>query len=323
MNPSTETCPSLEDIAAFLDGKLSGDERARIIAHLNECESCYALFADAASFQLDEEDEKKDVSAPEGALEAPGAVIPFPRKKTLTWAASIAALLLVGLAAIPIYRQYNEMPVLVASKLVDPQLPVEAEAIDRWAERLRGGDSEAALTDSPAEFLLGANLVDLRLRLARNEREAEQVLVRINNQMPRLLVVPEEAKFYQEARDRIAQGTPPQSLLAEADRVEASLTEFLAPATYLAFGKWTEAGRLSAEARSADFFQDRENRRFLRWLLRHAEEEGLDPKVVSALHQIQGLLEEELRERAFLKAMAHLQAVLDHYQSEARLGSGI
>ena len=316
----TETCPSSEDIAAFLDGKLLGEERARIIAHLNECDSCYATFADTAVFLLDEGQEG---STPEEASEPAGTVVPFPRRKTLTWAASIAAMLLIGVTALGIYRQYNEMPVLVASELIDPRMPVTGEAIDRWAERMRGGDSAVALTDSPAEFLLGANLVDLRLRLARNEGEAEQVLIRINQQMPNLLVVPEEAKFYEDARDRIVQGTPPKNLLAEADRVEASLTEFLAPATYLAFGKWTEAGRLSAEAREADFFQDRENRRFLRWLLRNAEEEGLDSEVVSTLHQIQGLLEEEFRERAFLKATAHLQAVLDHYQNEALPGSGI
>lgn len=320
MNPSPETCPSLEDIAAFLDGKLSGEERARIIAHLNECASCYSVFADAARFQLDE---KQEASEPEKTEQLSGTVVPFPKRKLLTWAASIAALLLVGLAAIPIYRQYNEMPVLVASELIDPGVPVASESIGEWQDRFRGIDDEGALTDSPAEFLLGAHLVDLRLRLARNEKgEADQILLQIGNQMDQLLVKPaEEARFYAEARGRIAEGVPPQSLLAEADRVEASLTEFLAPATYLAFGKWTEAGRLSAQARNADFFQDRENRRFLRWLLRNAEEEGLDENVLSNLRQVQRILEEELQERAFLKTTAHLRAILDHYQVEARHGS--
>lgn len=321
MNISTETCPPLEDIAAFLDGKLSGEERARIVAHLAECESCYAIFADAARFQLEEEQE---ASVPaDRAKEDSGTVVPFPKRSLLTWAGSLAALLLIGLATSLLYQQYNDMPVLIASEIIDPAVP-NTDSIGEWAERLRGGESEAPLIDSPAEFLLGANLVDLRLALARNEEEkADQALARINQQMPNLLAVPEEAKFYQEARSRITEGTQPQSLLAEADRVEGSLTDFLSPATYLAFGKWTEAGRLSAEARSADFFQDRENRRFLRVLLRKAEEEGLDPKVEAALRQIQLVLEEGLQERGFLKTTAYLQAILDHYQVEARRGSEI
>lgn len=323
MNISIETCPPLEDIAAFLDGKLSGEERAHIVAHLAECPSCYAVFADAARFQLDEEQES---SAPEKATEVSGTVVSFPRRKIPTWAASAAALLLVGLAAIPIYRQYNEMPVLIASELIDPGMPVDAESIGKWTERLRSGDSEAPLTDSPAEFLLGANLVDLRLRLARNEGgEADEILKRIGKQMDNLLVKPEEeTKFYAEARGRIADGAPPQSLLTEADRVEATLTEFLSDSTYFAFGKWTEAGRLHAEARRADFFKNRENRRFLRWLLRNSEEVALAPEVAVDLRQLQRILETDLQEeREFVKASALLQRILDHYQVEARIGSEI
>ena len=316
MDISTETCPPLEDIAAFLDGKLSGEERAHIVAHLAECESCYAVFADAARFQLEE---GQAAQVPETAPEVSGTVVPFPQRKLLVWAASLAALLLIGLSAILIYREYYQTPVLIASEIIDPGIPVTP-----WADVMRGDEPPQNLTDTPAEFLLGANLVDLRLTLAGNEKEkADQTLVRIAQQMDQLLVKPEEeARFYQEVRGRITDGTRPQSLLAEADRIEASLTEFLSPATYLAFGKWTEAGRLSAEARRADFFQDRENRRFLRWLLRNAEEEGLDPIVISQLRQTQRILAKALREREFVKTTAHLKAILDYYQAEARFGSG-
>lgn len=316
MNISTETCPPLEDIAAFLDGKLSGEERDRIIAHLAECESCYAVYADAARFQLEE---TQEAPVPEKAKEVSGAVVPFPKTRLLTWASSLAALLLIGVATMLIYRQYNDMPVMVASELIDPKVPVTP-----WGDAMRGDRPSLNVTNTSAEFLLGAYLVDLRLTLARDEKaEADQALARINKQIPNLLVVPEvEASFYREARTRIAEGEP-QSLLAEADRMEASLTEFLEDSTYLAFGKWTEAGRLHAEARRADFFEERENRRFLRWLLRNAEEVVLAPEVIAQLRQLQRILEKDLQEREFVKTTAHLQAILDHYQVEARRGSEI
>jgi anti-sigma factor RsiW len=36
----TEQCPSDEDLAAFTDGRVSPDERARIEGHLSRCATC-------------------------------------------------------------------------------------------------------------------------------------------------------------------------------------------------------------------------------------------------------------------------------------------
>jgi hypothetical protein len=49
-----QTCPSLEDIAAFLDGRVTADERARLIRHLADCPTCLAVFAGAAQFLAEE-----------------------------------------------------------------------------------------------------------------------------------------------------------------------------------------------------------------------------------------------------------------------------
>lgn len=48
-----DACPPLEDIAAFLDGTLPPEERARITEHLARCESCYEIFVGAVHFQED------------------------------------------------------------------------------------------------------------------------------------------------------------------------------------------------------------------------------------------------------------------------------
>ncbi len=50
------TCPDENEIAVYLDGRLTSDERARLLAHLDECGRCRRLVAEtaAAAFAPDE-----------------------------------------------------------------------------------------------------------------------------------------------------------------------------------------------------------------------------------------------------------------------------
>ena len=311
MSLSTDACPPVEEIAAFLDGKLSGEERTRMIAHLADCESCYAVFSEAARFQLEEERETGRSEA------AANETLPFPGKRLPAWALPVAAALLLGLATIPIYRSYTEMPNLLAEQLVDPGL-LAAGAGEPWSEgAMRGGESDLAGPYDAFDFLTGVYLVDLHLTLARNnDRDSLDVLSRLHKQFANV-IAPEEARFYDRIAKRIDAGNPPSSQLNEAARLDASLTQAMreADSPFLAFGKWAEAGRLAAIARQPGFFEDRNNRRFLNWLIRHAQEQELEPGVVRALKEIRGLLKngapryDALRER--------FEAILRHYEAEA------
>lgn len=319
MNISTETCPPLEDLAAFLEGKLLGEERAHIVAHLADCESCYAVFADAARFQLEEEQVS---AAPAAPAEAPAPVVPFPQKKRSSPRASlaaIAALLLIGLA-IPIYRSQTEMPIMVSTELLKPELLDRVEPEDRfWDEGDMRGENESAAY-SAAEFLVGVHLVDLRLALARNDRESTNALSRIYRHLKAFPFKPPERDFYERSIGDLDSGrVQPKDLLEKAIRAEVSLTEASSP--YLSFGKWTEAGRISTLAQDASFFQDRKNRRFLRTLLRSAEEQALEKPVVQALEQVQNLVTQP-RSSAFAynAIAAQLRTILQHFEAQALSG---
>lgn len=310
MSLSTEACPPVEEIAAFLDGKLSGEERDRMIAHLADCESCYALFAEAARFHLEEERET-------GRSEDDAAgTLPFPRKRLPAWALPVAAALLLGLATIPIYRSYTEMPSLLAAQLIDSGLL--AAAGEPWSEGDTRGERDLGEAYNAYDFLTGVHLVDLHLTLARNDsQDSLDVLSRLHKQFDNFLVAPEEARSYDQIREEIVAGKTPSSQLDEAARLDASLTQAMdeADAPYLAFGKWAEAGRLAAIARQPGFFEDRDNRRFLDWLLRHEEEQELDKGVVRALKEIRGLLKNgEIRYDALRE---RFEAILRHYEFEA------
>src|SRR5262245_54865098 len=48
MTRHADDCPDPETIGAFLEGRLSRPERARITEHLSTCEACYFAFSEAA-----------------------------------------------------------------------------------------------------------------------------------------------------------------------------------------------------------------------------------------------------------------------------------
>ncbi|HWM90205.1 MAG TPA: zf-HC2 domain-containing protein [Thermoanaerobaculia bacterium] len=323
MNTVTDTCPSLEDIAAFLDGKLSEEERARVIAHLADCESCYSVFAGAARFQLEEEEE--EFQEPAVAVAAESAVIPFLflKKRIARWALPLAALLVLGLATVPLYLQASQMPEIVSAELVDPGWEGQP-----WSEGDTRGDRDLGEAYDAYEFLVGGQLVDLHLTLTRNDdpQMVLDVLSRINKHINNFIVAPEEARFYEQAREHILAGKPPTDLSEDAARQEASLTESMeeVDSAYLAFGKWTEAGRLASLAHQSAFFEEGDNRRFLGWLIRNEEEQNLDKEVVRVLKEIRGVLENgDPQKLRYDPLKERFEAILRHYENEARAGSSL
>ncbi len=203
---SAAPCPSLEDLAAFLDGRLPAERRAEIVAHLASCEECFEIFAGAAD-SLDEtlgiEDDALVVEEPVGA---PGTAHPFfeptappagrltvagapdtprtPRRGRLLarlprrWrlaaaiAAPIAALLLAALGFVAIYRQ-NPAEGL-SSDLLTARLGQPAGDTKPWGSRLRGGPGDEASTAPLAleSFQLGVPQLDLRLALAAGDLDS-------------------------------------------------------------------------------------------------------------------------------------------------------
>jgi tetratricopeptide (TPR) repeat protein len=47
MKHHTGACPDPETLAGYLDGRLSGSDRDRVVAHLADCEDCYFVFAES------------------------------------------------------------------------------------------------------------------------------------------------------------------------------------------------------------------------------------------------------------------------------------
>jgi Putative zinc-finger len=281
----TPTCPTDEDLAAFLDGMLAEPERARIIAHLADCESCYEIFAGAAHFMQDDVPVEKEV--PVAAYASPrGRLLPFPFNKegagvARRWgipAAAAAAMLVlwVGFTEYRIYFAEIMAPELVASLQAKADL---GSHLHRFTTYRGGGDEDAAdLQFQKPSFLVGARLVDLQISLRKGpEKEAPDLLQGIGQgiQSAALIGKDEIAQRYLDAAEQLQSGGPDAlgKIKAAAPRWEAELKD--SPSLdqdFLTFGKWTEAGRIAAEIGSAEHFS-RRNRHFLSHISQILEEE--------------------------------------------------
>jgi len=322
MNAIAETCPPLEEIAAFLDGMLYGEERDRFVAHLADCEECYPVFADAARFQLEEVGELKEPTAPDEETPAPSSaaapVVPFQRKAFARWAFPLAAMLLVGLVTVPLYLRSLKMPMMSSGEFAD-QATLEKVSLDDFWPTMRGHNQAAILDSAPFEFLVGAHLVDLRLTLARDDVDGSvDFLSRINGSMESLSFVDTERASFLEMHGQLHnEEITPKAAIERVERTEADLEESLAGSAFLAFGKWSEAGRLSSRAGDPAFFERDKHRRFAAWLLRNAEEQGLDEDVIQGVEKIRETVEESDSHLPFPDLEKQFAAILLHYQRQA------
>ncbi|HEX7184963.1 MAG TPA: zf-HC2 domain-containing protein [Thermoanaerobaculia bacterium] len=343
-------CPPLEDLAAFLDGRLSGEERARMTAHLADCERCYEVFAGATRFQED--------SAPRGRVflfpfrkrkpADPGKTADRDRWKTAALAAS--ALLVVGLGSFIVYQAFLAQPEMVVADLIEPLQGQEAARNLYQYDVHRGpGDEEGSFSDRPS-FMVGVFLVDLRLSLKAGDVEPlDGLLHEIASELEAVGYMDEEVAHYRALRDQIRDKSRSAALLrqlqAEALEMEAKLSgdESMLRPEALAFGKWTEAARLAAVTRTPDFFEKRANRRFLDREIEEKEkakkerdastphdqggslgseleldlewEMGWDEdEVLNLLHKVRGLWKDEnLTEEDYTALAETLEQIIDRY----------
>jgi Putative zinc-finger len=301
------TCPTDEDLAAYLDGMLAKPERARITAHLADCESCYEIFAGAAHFMQE--------SAP---AETAGRIVPFPSHKDggggalKRWGipAAAAAVLAVGVGLAG-YRMYE--PKIMVTELTEPfagQPDVEKHF---YNVTFRGGEDDGGdlLSQSPA-FMTGVYLVDLRLAEKSTAASAD-ILRRIYARLHNIPFMEKEANEFLQDANQLEKAPTPEILhriAAGLPMREANLDENLPSA--FAFGKWAEAGRIAAETRSPGFFKSWTNQRFLSRLLK--EPENFEEGAVEPAEAIRKIWDRgDLQAKDYDKLAEHFGTILRTY----------
>lgn len=225
-----------------------------------------------------------------------GDVRPFdarrPRPARLRWRLVAAAVVpLAALVAVVlglVVLRGGGTPAGLSSRQLAAQLgrPGGAEAV--WGRRPRGGEGSEEGDELPPDvesFQLGVRQLDFRQALAGGDPDA------VDTAAPRLarllkvmyLVAPETVQAYRDLADqaRAAKDLAPparadaiRTLLERADRLETTGFADVVEPTMVAFGRWTEACRLSGKACRGQLFRSRTTRELLAWLLKPQQEEG-------------------------------------------------
>jgi hypothetical protein len=284
--------PEVEQIAAFLDGRLEGDEREHVVAHLAGCEDCYEIFSETARFLLEEEG--ADAVAPEPAVEAAPPALSEGARRVLRpghgrWrrAALVPAAVLAAAAALalvvwsPAARFLGfgaEAPRSVAD-LADG-LPVENAAStlagtwDQHGWPVMRGAGPALGPEEERAFQIGVRVLEMDVALAAGDGELATHLTHdLETRLAAIeLADPLRVLYASETgiRGRLAAGEAPAELLPlnrQGDQLLAPDEDDDYPGFVDGFwyglGRWAGAAHLAAAAGDSNFFEARRNRRFL------------------------------------------------------------
>jgi hypothetical protein len=308
-------CPELEELAAFLDGKLTAEERTRLTEHLASCESCYRIFAGTARFlEESREDGQEQPSQPllllpedswqeqsPSSASKPQAPPRLERRRQPRasrsrgwWAGAAVAALLIATAGLVVLLQgtggagpsTEQLASLVGHPAAAAEFPWPAGG------RYRGGaDGVPSLPPGGEEFRLGVRLLDLRLALQfGNQADATEVLRLLNVLLNRLDYPPTKTiETYRGMKTRVQRGEPLPALLAAAPAAEKqALAELAEDPRIVELGRWTEACRLAGTSGRADLFRDRSSLRVLDRAIEPGgkDADDLDPAVVPDVRAI-------------------------------------
>lgn len=240
--------PDLEDLAAYVDGRLSGERKAQVEERLARDEDYYDVFMENVHF-LQEQSQQEQAEEGGGEVVAPAAwwrswrvVAPLVVAATLVaaiglgrlsrgpataeWVARLDAVEIVGL-------KYWDHPGWTTTR----GAPVSPDVRQRELEQ--------------TAFRLGARTIDLQVALSARSREEAEIQAR------RLAILADNddhllgmGLIYRELEKSLEDGQDFQALEQRAVDAEAFLKESLGEPAARRFdlGTWMEAGRLAARA---------------------------------------------------------------------------
>jgi len=272
-----------ERLGALLDGRLTGRERAELLARLAASDEGVEVFADALAVQGELEDEDRRAA---GAADDP-RVLPFRRPARgapwrpgprLALAASVAAVA-VGMAAWGLARRGagDDDPGRYAALLARPGLPAGWDAAPWTAARAAG----ETLDPRARAVRVGARITDLEAAAAtRDSVAARRAAAEVGALLGALPAAGPATAVYDEIGRRAGE---PEAARERGRRTAARL----AGEEGVALGAWAEAARLAAGRRDEAFFRARATRKALD---RAAGDAALPPDARAAAERIRAAL---------------------------------
>lgn len=304
-------CPPLEDIAAFIDGMLSPEERERVTAHLARCASCYEVFAGAVEFQ---EDEFQEEDPPATGTEGRGVSIVPLAEKTKSEAAKMApppqarrkslwlplAASVVLTAGVGFFAWQALRPPEITVDSVAATFKKRPAVAGYAGAAMRGGEEPSHTFERP-DFMAGVYLLDLRLFGTTALDDLKEKLSKVYGW----------------------QDPGPDNGQPDLGKLEREVEDTLKGSSAFSFGLWAEGGRLAAATRSPGFFEDRNNRRFLSRLLKERPlpvPAELEESILGYLTRIESLWEKDDLSKQDFQALAtqfgRIINTIDNYEDD-------
>lgn len=296
-------------IAAFIDGTLSGAERARVVKLLAESEAAFEVYADALKAGADLDADPIPFPAPRPKP------VPRPRWQTVGVPLAAAAALLIAVFPAVQSRRANATVAMRAESIAQPltgqpQLAVALRsALDapRWSVN-RGGGSTSV--DSTAALRLGVRATDLQVALAVGDRErASRLAAEMEDLLGSMTLGDGSSADYVDLRKQITEGDSIGQIVRAASAADDNLRDLLRSRWY-GFGKWLAVGELAARVHSADFFRSSETARFLDVAIRSG---GFAPDEIDALRQIEIVAKRGIADSEFETVRARFAELIQRH----------
>lgn len=231
--------PRPELLAAFVDGRLRGRERAEMVAHLDACPDCYEELTETVRFLQEEE--------PGGQVVAIGRDDRSRSMRPLFWTAAAVAAVLLAVVIVP---GWLDRPGAGGADLGAARLASALASPERAAGHIVSRSAPGAIPTFGAGgvsyFEAGVATVDLRVALAARDRGRALGPARVLSGLSSDLVSVVERGRWEDAG-------------RETSAIERSLSEGEGAQEFLA-GARAEAGRLAAATGDATFFRSEPGR---------------------------------------------------------------
>jgi len=280
-----KACPTLEQLAAFAEGRLSGAERDQVVVHLAECADCREVFAET----LQTTDALRAEEAPARVVELRRA--PAPGGGRLRLAASLAATVAVLLAAgWMIGEQGRPVRSPPSPEAWLAELPPAPQLVPwLWGGTvMRGGNHGGQSSGQSAE--LGALLVDLRVAARAGEVAiAAERLRRAAAILDEAGLMDEDVAAFRRIAGVTDSATMRRELNAALPTVEERIHERF-ESFYLDLGAFAEEVRLAGTSGRRGLLDARRTKRYVEWVLAQERQEGgqaLSPSVSQGLRRLQ------------------------------------
>ena len=250
-----------ELIAAFLDGRLQGEERARAIRAIADSDDSLEVFANALRARDGVESRVIPISA-------------GGRGRVWRIAAPLAAAAVIAVVLVPaVLRRGGSVEPgaadLVATLARNPRFA--AQLGTGWEQRTwrvtRGGEPSdvAASTarESALAFRLGVRTVDLRVAIVNGDAAlASRLATDMADMLRGIGFSDAEAGMHRDLAARLATGDR-AAILEQAAAAERGLGTLLGTSAF-GFGKWVGAAELAARTGDSAFFQADQAGKFVR-----------------------------------------------------------